>query len=61
LYSLGLYLDVDFEIASVSYILEPVWAEKLNKKIINESQIDEAFRNFNNVVKEVRMILKVVK
>ena len=58
---LGIYLDVDFEIESVNYTLDPVWAEKLNKKEITEEYIDQAFRNFNNVVKEIRMVLKVVK
>ncbi|MBM4146315.1 MAG: hypothetical protein FJ240_08595 [Nitrospira sp.] len=58
---LGLYLDVDFEVASVNYVLDPFWTQKLNNKEISKSQLDEAFRNFNNVVKEIRMILKVVK
>lgn len=58
---LGIYLDVDFEIESVNYTLDPVWAEKLDKKEITEEYIDQAFRNFNNVVKEIRMVLKVVK
>ena len=58
---LGIYLDVDFEIESVNYTLDPVWAEKLNRKEITEEYIDQAFRNFNNVVKEIRMVLKVVK
>jgi hypothetical protein len=58
---LGLYLDVDFEIVQVKYNLDPVWLEKLKKGEISEAQIDQAFRNLNNVVKEIRMTLKVVK
>jgi len=58
---LGLYLDVDFEMASVNYVLDPLWAEKLRTKEVTDSQVDQAFRNFNNVVKEIRMVLKVVK
>ncbi len=58
---LGLYLDVDFEIESMNYILDFVWAEKLSKKEITEEHINQAFRNFNNVMKEIRMVLKVVK
>ncbi len=58
---LGLYLNVDFEIADVKYILDPVWLEKLNGKEITETQVDQAFRNFNNVAKEIRMVLRVVK
>jgi hypothetical protein len=58
---LGIYLDVDFEIESVNYTLDPVWAERLNRKEITEEYIAQAFRNFNNVVKEIRMVLRVVK
>jgi hypothetical protein len=58
---LGLYLDVDFEVANSNYILDPVWADKLNSKEITDVQIDQAFRNFNNVVKEIKIVLKVVK
>lgn len=58
---LGLYLDVDFEIVDVKYILDPVWLEKLDTKEMNKAQVDQAFRNYNNVVKEIRMVLKVVK
>lgn len=58
---LGLYLDVDFILKSVDYILDPVWTNRLHKKEVSEAQIDDAFRNFNNVVKEIRMLLRVVK
>jgi hypothetical protein len=58
---LGLYWDVDFELMSVNYILDPFWHEKIEKKESTESQVDEAYRNFNNVAKEIRMILKVMK
>jgi hypothetical protein len=58
---LGIYLDVDFEIESVNYTLDHVWSEKLDRKEITEEYIDQAFRNFNNVVKEIRMVLRVVK
>ena len=46
---------------SVHYVLDPVWADKLNKGEITEEYVNQAFRNFNNVVKEIRMVLKVVK
>jgi len=58
---LGVYLDVDFEITGVNYGLDPEWAEKLNKGEITNAQIDQAFRNFNNVVKEIKIVLRVVK
>ena len=58
---LGLYLDVDFEITSLTHILDPLWAEKLHNREITEPQLDEAFRNYNNVVREIRMVLRVIK
>jgi hypothetical protein len=58
---LGLYLDVDFQIVSVNYIPDPFWAQKLHSKEITEQQMDEAFRNYNNVVKEIRMVIRAVK
>jgi hypothetical protein len=58
---LGLYLNVDLEIISLNYILDPLWTERLNSKQLTESQMEEAYRNYNNVVKEIRMIIKVVK
>jgi hypothetical protein len=58
---LGLYLNVDFEITDVNYILDPLWLQKLNSREITETQVDEALRNFNNVVTEMRILLRVVK
>jgi predicted SAM-dependent methyltransferase len=58
---LGLYLNVDFEIVNINYILDPIWLNKLKNKEITATQLDEAFKNFNNVVKEIRMVLKVLK
>jgi hypothetical protein len=59
--TLGLYLDVDFEIVNVNYVLDPFWIDKVNRKEVTEREVDEAFRNFNNVVKEIKIALKVVK
>jgi predicted SAM-dependent methyltransferase len=58
---LGLYLDVDFEIEHMNYILDSVWSVQLHGRKITEEQVNQAFRNFNNVVKEIRLILRVVK
>ena len=49
------------EITSLTHILDPLWAEKLHNREITESQLDEAFRNYNNVVREIRMVLRVIK
>jgi hypothetical protein len=58
---LGLYIDVDYEIKEIQYVLDPVWDEKLNKGEITAEFVDQAFRNFNNVVREIRISLTVVK
>jgi hypothetical protein len=58
---LGLYLDVDFEIVSVNYSLEPCWSQKLNSGECTRKDIYAATQKYNNVVKEVRMKIKVVK
>ncbi|MCG2721484.1 MAG: hypothetical protein L6290_05645 [Thermodesulfovibrionales bacterium] len=58
---LGLYLNVDFEIITVDYILDLLWLEKYDKKEFSEIQLNQAVRNFNNVVKEIRMVIKAVK
>jgi len=58
---LGLYLNVDFEIIKLDYILDPLWREKINNREITEEYVAQAFRNLNNVVEEIRVILKAVK
>jgi hypothetical protein len=58
---LGLYLNVDFEIIKVDYLLDPLWREKINNREITEEYLDQAIRNLNNIVEEIRVILKAVK
>ena len=56
---LGLYLDVDFEIVNVDWILDPVWAEVLKGK--DQELISQAKNRYNNVVKEIQMTIEVKK
>jgi hypothetical protein len=58
---LALYLDVDFEIIKADYILVPYWIEKLANEEIAEAEIYNAIARYNNVMGEIRMILKVLK
>lgn len=58
---LGLYLNVDFEITRVNYGLEPQWSKKLNDGVCTQEDICEAMLTYNNVVKEIRIQLTVVK
>ena len=56
---LGLYLDVDFEVVDVNWVLDPVRIELLKDK--DEIYISQAMKRYNNVVVEIQMIQKVVK
>ena len=58
---LGLYLDVDFEIRELNYTLDPAWLEKIQSGDMNEAQVFQAMRQYNNVAKEIRIVLEVVK
>jgi SAM-dependent methyltransferase len=57
---LGLYLDVDFEIESVNFSLTPRWFERYQRGELAGAAFDEAVESHNNVVDEVRMVLKKV-
>lgn len=58
---LGLYLDVDFKIKKVQFTLEKQWAEKLDKEELTPDQIDENARALNNVIKDIHIVLEVIK
>ncbi|MBF0369039.1 MAG: hypothetical protein HQL52_06240 [Magnetococcales bacterium] len=58
---LGLQLDVDFEVVKTTLLLDPAWMEKLNTGVCQEEDIRRAISQYNNVVKEVHVVLKVVK
>jgi len=56
---LGIYLDVDFEIIKVNQIIDPVWSEIFKDK--DDMFISQAVKRYNNVVREIQMLLKVRK
>lgn len=58
---LGLYLDVDFRIRKVQYGLEKQWADKLSKKELTPEQIEEKIKTLNNIVKDIQIVLEVLK
>lgn len=58
---LALNLNVDFEIVSQEQVYDPVWAEKLEKKHITETALQELSRLYNNVIMEYKIVLKVIK
>ena len=50
---LALYAGVDFELKETRFVVEPEYAGKPN--------VQELARHWNNVVREIRMVLEVVK
>ncbi len=58
---LALYLDVDFEVLSSEYVLDEPWASQFKKKQITQAELMQAVSRYNNVVKEIKMVVKAVK
>ena len=58
---LGIYLDVDLEIVQVNYVPDPLWIQSLKEGKSSEKDILSAAKKYNNVIKEIRMVLKVIK
>ncbi len=58
---LALHLDVDFEIIKADYTLVSYWIKKLANKEITKAELYNAIARYNNVMGEIRMILKVLK
>ena len=58
---LGLFLNVDFVVASATFVLTSSWQEKLDRKACSTEEIYEAIERYNNVVKETQIILEVCK
>jgi hypothetical protein len=58
---LAFYLDVDFEVKKASLVLDPRYADALARGQIQEGQLDELARSYNNVVREYAIILEAVK
>lgn len=58
---LALQLDVDFEIEKVNLGLEKEWADKLDSGKLTALQIHEIATRYNNVVKEIQVVLRVKK
>ena len=56
---LALYLDVNFEIAGVDYILDPVWEKLLDGKGCEIKR--QAGKRYNNVIREVQILMKAIK
>jgi len=59
--TLGLYLDVDFEIIEAQIDLEEPWQSRYESSQLAELELLQAIRQFNNVIKQTRIHLNVIK
>jgi len=58
---LAFYLDVDFELIKGTFNLEEPWSSRLRSGEISEEELKRAMQQYNNVVREIIIELKVVK
>ncbi|MBE9177196.1 hypothetical protein IQ268_01225 [Oculatella sp. LEGE 06141] len=58
---LGLYLNVDFDLIHTNYLLDEPWLSQYQAGEIDEADIWQIGRQFNNVFKQIEMTLKVIK
>jgi len=58
---LARHLDVDLELVSVEYSVDEPWASRLKNQEIGPDELAMAARQYNNVVKEIRMVIRVIK
>jgi hypothetical protein len=58
---LGLILGVDFEIESNLYLLMPFWQAKLSSGQMSEAEINQATRQYNNVVSQLTIVWRARK
>lgn len=58
---LGIYLDVDLEIQNVSFKPDQEWFHLLKEKKVSNEEFYSSAKKFNNVIKEIRMVVKIIK
>ena len=58
---LAVYLNVDFELRRVQSILDPVYQRAFDTDQITEPQLRQMERSQNNVIREIRITLEVIK
>ena len=58
---LGLVLGIDLEIDSVNMTPDEPWRGRFDRGEIDSRQLAEATRQFNNVIRELTVVLRVVK
>ena len=58
---LAFYLNVDFEVKKATSVLDSRYSDALSRGQIQEAQIDELARSYNNVIREYVITLEAVK
>jgi hypothetical protein len=58
---LGLYLDVDFRIRSISFVLDELWAGRVRSGEVDRQQLADIERSQANVIRETTIVLEAVK
>jgi hypothetical protein len=58
---LGIYLGIDYRVSSTTYVLDPMFQEKYQQGILNDSQIRELIRTHNNVCTQINIDVRVHK
>ncbi len=58
---LGLYIGVDFAIESAAYELADPWDRAFEQKKISDDDLKHAMRSFNNVVKQINLVVRAIK
>lgn len=58
---LAQYLDVDFEIDNVEYVLSSYWLERVKKGDMTQADVMHAIDTYFNVVNEIKVVLHAVK
>jgi hypothetical protein len=58
---LAMIVGVDFDMVESEFLLDEPWASKLSLKSLTQVQVMEAIKMHNNVVKETRAVLRVIK
>ncbi len=58
---LASYIDVDFEITSLTYTLTPVWEQRYNSGELSHAELEYARDTYFNVINEIKMDLRAIK
>jgi len=58
---LGIQLEVDLQLENTDFALDEPWGSKFRNQEITQDEVVEAITRYNNVIKEIRMVVRIVK